>query len=1269
MFRFGFFAGASSGDGGAEAQAAVKPGASSATATGDDGLSRERLARVCLEYSPEELEVATNGFHEKRLLGSGGAGTVYRGTLKDGSSAAIKVIDLAALGADFAMSGFEEEVAVLSKFRHPNLVVLMGWARKGHTRYLVYEYLEGGDVSVRLRRCKEGSHGFTWQERINVAIDAATGLAHLHNAAPEAFHRDVKPPNILLSPSAAKVADFGLSCVADQGGQSSAKGGGHQCELPSGTPGYSCPHYIATRVITQACEVYSFGIVLLQLLLNVAVAVNCGGIVRYPVEEMIAPAQPGAVERIVAALDPSAGWPAQIAIGVARLAIACVDLDDERRPVFNQVCRGLRSLRDMPLAYTAVPGPSAARGFPPASSYVHGVALAAQAPQPGLIAGVPFAPAQLLPKQSPAQHFHLPREPSPAPPARQAPFAVCAARVQSPAPRHPPAPLHSLAPSGDPAGDCIVSSKPADATLFVEARVLAPPQEAGNLHVQKTGQLPLVANVDPNGRRVAQIGRQHQYHGFEQLLGPELAACLSRTVCELIWSHGMLDGHQDDLPVIASVLGSSPVLVDGVVVRPEMPRLLRPTSQVTLASQEGCSLVLIAAASLAFPREVSPPFPPRALTVAPPVDPLFPAANVFGCIGAAAAKAPGFLAAPAPTAVPAPPSVCREAKVASTSCMWRFDCVEARGFSDNELAALPVQRRSMVFACGDGMPPAFLGRLCQPELFEAVLSRNPALVTLVSRNHLRLETTFVEKVQSNLSSARVLLTNLSQNPVIVGGQHLVCQGGSIELCDGSNIAFAEPTQPAPGIHDCSTAFLPFLRFRAVACADPLAASGAAPLPYPAPVGQVRTSMAEGQRSSRLGASGSLSRLAQSSQSISVPVEVRVPIETATSQTLMSVLHDTAAAGPGIVSRIATQGALTCVEERGDGQATEVMLDKHAVDIAVANFFQTHTPANAIRDGLSTVPPRQNLAVATMEVEPGVTSADSEVRVEAKSPRTQCAGGVENGGSTNMTKAQTMFVNDRAKAAVIFMDRKEPGLCGDVDEDESVASSMVTLPPAEPAPHASKHSLAIHERNGYSDETDGAVHELESERTSTPLNETLASMRFGAICQGAVFDVAMAEDHGDKGSSLPQDTTAEAMLERVLVNGAPSTAYFLPPARATSEPKRPGSPQLVAAVAPSDPEAEARSVRYASLSTSMPRGDVEVAPAATGSVSASVAEGALKTSGPELSSCDEDMGGNANGEADSIFRSVTGESSPGARIKQPACSCFRWRLPWRRREGA
>eukprot|EP00913_Durusdinium_trenchii_P011599 g10893.t1 len=212
------------------------------------------LNDISLEYSYEELKQATRNFDDAVKLGSGSYGGVFKG---EGTEVAIKVLEVP------NEAGFEEEVKVLSKFRHPNLVILMGFARFGPQRLLVYEMLAGGDVHRRLQRSSHQDVPFRWQDRVGVALDAACGLSHLHHSSPKVFHRDIKSPNILLDKNGtAKMADFGLACLSHSAA--------HRVQRASGTVGYACPLYVRRGVVTEGSEagpgVYSFGMVLLELL-------------------------------------------------------------------------------------------------------------------------------------------------------------------------------------------------------------------------------------------------------------------------------------------------------------------------------------------------------------------------------------------------------------------------------------------------------------------------------------------------------------------------------------------------------------------------------------------------------------------------------------------------------------------------------------------------------------------------------------------------------------------------------------------------------------------------------------------------------------------------------------------------------------------------------------------------------------------------------------------------------------------------------------------
>lgn len=301
------------------------------------------LRAMSVQYDYEQLRVATQNFAGHRRVGAGGFGAVYRAEMKDGSEAAVKMIDWEALGVEAAASsGFEEEIAVLSRFRHPNLILLMGWGKNEACRFLVYEFLSGGDVAHRLKECKGRGPPFLWRQRLQVALDAATGLAYLHNATPRAFHRDVKTPNILLQAhgAGAKMADFGLSCVSAARAVKE-KTTGH----PKGTPGYICPIYASTGRLSEASEVYSFGIVLLELLLNLYPSVIVPDGLAYPIDDVVRLHEKNALQRAIDGVDAVAQWLPGANAGLAALALQCVDMSENRRPVFTDICHAIRLVR------------------------------------------------------------------------------------------------------------------------------------------------------------------------------------------------------------------------------------------------------------------------------------------------------------------------------------------------------------------------------------------------------------------------------------------------------------------------------------------------------------------------------------------------------------------------------------------------------------------------------------------------------------------------------------------------------------------------------------------------------------------------------------------------------------------------------------------------------------------------------------------------------------------------------------------------------------
>lgn len=208
-------------------------------------------------YTLRELEEATDSFSDDSVLGEGGYGIVYYGRLPEGTLIAVKNL-LNNRGQ--AEKEFRVEVEAIGRVRHKNLVRLIGYCMEGVHRMLVYEYIDNGNLEQWLHGPSGKSRPLSWEKRMKITLGTAKGLAYLHEGLePKVVHRDVKSSNILIdSQWNPKVSDFGLAKLLGTGNS-------HVTTRVMGTFGYVAPEYASTGLLTEKSDVYSYGVLLMEL--------------------------------------------------------------------------------------------------------------------------------------------------------------------------------------------------------------------------------------------------------------------------------------------------------------------------------------------------------------------------------------------------------------------------------------------------------------------------------------------------------------------------------------------------------------------------------------------------------------------------------------------------------------------------------------------------------------------------------------------------------------------------------------------------------------------------------------------------------------------------------------------------------------------------------------------------------------------------------------------------------------------------------------------
>ncbi|QHO59068.1 L-type lectin-domain containing receptor kinase S [Arachis hypogaea] len=305
----------------------------------------------------KELKKATRNFHHKNMLGFGGFGAVFKGTLANNTEIAVKRV------SHDSKQGFQEfvsEIETIGRLRHRNLVQLQGWCRNQIDLLLVYDFMPNGSLDKHLFE-DSPRKTLTWEQRFKIVKGVACGLLYLHEEWEQTvIHRDIKAGNVLLDADMnARLGDFGLAKLYERGSNPSTT-------RVVGTLGYLAPELTRTGRPSTSSDVYAFGALLLEVV--------CG---RRPVEAKALPEELVLVEwvwdrwrlgAVLEVVDPKLGgvYDELEVVVVIKLGLLCSCEVPEMRPTMRQVVRFLEG--EIPLP-EGIPPPDGFGGGKSGHSY------------------------------------------------------------------------------------------------------------------------------------------------------------------------------------------------------------------------------------------------------------------------------------------------------------------------------------------------------------------------------------------------------------------------------------------------------------------------------------------------------------------------------------------------------------------------------------------------------------------------------------------------------------------------------------------------------------------------------------------------------------------------------------------------------------------------------------------------------------------------------------------------------------------------------------
>lgn len=289
----------------------------------------------------EEIVRATDNFNVEHCIGTGGSGTVYKAHLPSGQDWAIKRLHAPEDGVLPDLKGFTNEIRTLTSIKHRNIVKLYGFCSKPQQSFLIYEFLEKGSLANILRNEKNAAN-FDWIQRLNVIKDVASALSYMHHdCKPSIIHRDLSSKNILLdSDCVAHISDFGTAKFL--------KPNSSNWTSFAGTYGYSAPELAYTMNVDEKCDVYSFGVLAMEVIMGQhpgdlvsSLSTSTSSTLQSSVHDIL----------IKDVVDQRLPGPknnvAEEMVCIMKTALACLHLIPQRRPTSRQVTLQLLQRRQL----------------------------------------------------------------------------------------------------------------------------------------------------------------------------------------------------------------------------------------------------------------------------------------------------------------------------------------------------------------------------------------------------------------------------------------------------------------------------------------------------------------------------------------------------------------------------------------------------------------------------------------------------------------------------------------------------------------------------------------------------------------------------------------------------------------------------------------------------------------------------------------------------------------------------------------------------------